>query len=122
MEEEDLILVVQEQARILKPTLESIKIAALQQHKRTNRYISVPVDLSVAHTDKSLGLKGNGVTFLWVVIEQRDSPFTYKLDSKGNTPLIGAVGASFAQHEFSEVYITNAAAAGLAVFILGWRE
>lgn len=122
MEEEDLILLAQEQERIFKPVLESIKIAELQQYKRTNKYMQVTIDLSVAHTDKSLGLEGNGVTYLWVAIEQADSPFTYKLDGKGNSPLIGAVGASFAQHEFSEVYVTNAAAVGLAVFVVGWRE
>ena len=122
MEEEDLILLAQEQERIFKPILESIKIAALQQYKRTNKYMRVNVDLSVAHTDESLGLEGNKVTYLWVAIEQADSDFTYKLDRKENSPLIGAVGTSFSQHEFSEIYVTNEAASGLAVFVVGWRE
>ena len=122
MEEEDLILLAQEQERLFKPILESIKIAALQQYKRTNKYMRVNVDLSVAHTDKSLRLEGNNVTYLWVAIEQADSDFTYKLDRKENSPLIGAVGTSFAQHEFHEIYVTNEAASGLAVFVVGWRE
>ena len=122
MEEEDLILLAQEQERIFKPILESIKIAALQQYKRTNKYMRVNVDLSVAHTDKSLRLEGNNVTYLWVAIEQADSDFTYKLDRKENSPLIGAVGTSFAQHEFHEIYVTNEAASGLAVFVVGWKD
>ena len=122
MEEEDLILLAQEQERLFKPILESIKIAALQQYKRTNKYMRVNVDLSVAHTDKSLGLEGNKVTYLWVTIEQADSAFTYKLDRKENSPLIGAVGTSFTQHEFHEIYVTNVADTGLAVFVVGWRE
>jgi hypothetical protein len=122
MEEEDLILLAQEQERLFKPILESIKIAALQQYKRTNKYVRVNVDLSKAHADEPLGLEGNNVTYLWVAIEQADSDFTYKLDKIENSPLIGAVGASFSQHEFHEIYVTNEALTGLAVFVVGWRE
>jgi hypothetical protein len=122
MEEEDFILLAQEQERLLKPTLESIRIAALQQYKRTNRYIRVEVDLSKAHTDEPLGLEGNKVTYLWVTIEQADSDFTYKLDRKENSPLIGTLGASFSQHEFHEIYVTNEVATGQAVLVVGWRE
>jgi len=36
--------------------------------------------------------------------------------------LTGGAGAGLFIHEFTEIYITNAAAIGIAVILVGWRE
>jgi len=120
MEEEDIILFAQLTRQAPAPLPVPL---VTPQYARTNRYMSIEVDLSVAHTNKALGLS-SGITYLWVTIERADSPFTYKLNKVTNNSLIGSVGASVTQHEFTEIYVTNAAASATsrAVFTVGWRD
>jgi len=128
VEEEDLILMTQEQARIQKPilqSLEAINSKLSKLYKRTNRSMNVIIDLSEAHTEEPLGLGGNKVTYLWLTVEKADSPFTYSLrqvNGQKSSNFIGVESAALNQHEFIEVYVTNTAQSGIAVIQVGWNE
>ena len=127
MEEENLILLAQEQARQQQPLLQaltSIDTKLEKQHVRTNKSMRISIDLTVAHDDIPLGLEF-GVVYLWLTIEKADSSFTYKL-KQVNEQKCGSFtaiqGASLDQHEFIEILITNSAAVGEAIIQVGWRE
>ena len=127
MEEENLILLAQEQARLQQPllqTLNSIDTKLEKQHIRTNKSMRIPIDLTKVHDDVPLGLEFD-VVYLWLTIEKADSSFTYKLkqvNEQKSGSFTAAQGASLDQHEFTEIYITNAAAVGEAIIQVGWRE
>ncbi len=127
MEEEDLIILAQENARLQQPllqTLNSIDAKLEKQYKRTNKSMRVSIDLTKAHNDEPLGLE-SGIVYLWLTIEKVDSSFTYKLkqvNQQKSGLFTAAVGASLDQHEFTEIFVTNTAALGEAIIQVGWRE
>ena len=127
MEEENLILLAQEQARQQQPLLQTLKSvdAKLEKlHIRTNKSLRVLIDLTKVHDEEPLGLEF-GVVYLWLTIEKADSSFTYKLkqvNQQKSGSFASAQGASLDQHEFTEILITNAAAVGEAIIQVGWRE
>jgi len=135
MEEEDLILLAQEIARQQQPMLTKLSSindtlikqndTFIKQNLRTNKSQTVTVDLTRVHTDEPLNIKYGSRVYLWLTIERADSPFAYLLGQLGETKsesFTGAVGASLFLHEFTEIYVTNAAALGIAVILVGWRE
>jgi hypothetical protein len=128
MEEENLILLAQEINRQQQPLLAklgSINDTLEKLPFKTNQSLTTTIDLTVAHVDLPLNAKYKGRTYLWLTIERADSPFTYRLGQLGETksePFTGIVGAALFLHEFTEVYITNAAALGIGTMLLGWRE
>lgn len=128
MEEEDLILLAQEQGRQQQPLLQalnSVNAKLEKQHIRTNKSTRIVVDLTRAHSDEPQGLETLGITYLWLTIEKADSSFTYKLKQPSQQKsgiFIGSQGASFDQHEFTEIFVTNDAASGEAIIVVGWRE
>jgi hypothetical protein len=138
MEEENLILLAQEIARQQQPMLDKLssidnrltKLGSIddtlkKQNLRANKSQTLTVDLTKVHTNEPLNIEYEGRTYLWLTIEKADSPFTYKLGQTSGTksePFTGAVGANLLQHEFTEVYLTNAVAVGHAVIVVGWRE
>ncbi len=130
MEEEDLILMVQEQARQQQPlqpllqTLNSIDTRLEKLPIRTNKSMRISIDLTKAHDDEPLGLEF-GVVYLWLTIEKADSAFTYKLkqvNEQKSGIFTAAQGASLDYHEFTEIFITNTVTLGTAVIQVGWRE
>jgi len=128
MEEETIILLAQEMARQQQPILtklSSINDTLEKLPFKTNRSLTVTINLPRARIDEPLNAKYSGRTYLWLTIERVDNAFTYQLGQLGDTksePFTAAVGASLFLHEFTEVYITNAAALGIGVILLGWRE
>jgi hypothetical protein len=128
MDEEDVILLAQEITRNQQPVLKVLNTISGQlenQPLRTNKSIRVSIDLSIVHTNRKLGLSNGSRFYLWLTIEKADSPFTYKLgqvDQTKSESFTGVIGARFDQHEFTEIYLTNAAAVGEAVILVGWRE
>lgn len=128
MEEESLILLAQEIARQQQPMLtklSSINRTLERQNLRTNKSQTVTVDLTRVHVDKPLDIWYSGRIYLWLTIERADSAFTYKLgqvDETKSETFTGAIGAGLFLHEFAEIYLTNAAALGIAVILVGWRE
>lgn len=128
MEEENLILLAQEIARQQQPMLTKLSSINKTLEKlpfKTNQSMTLTIDLTRAHVDQPLNAKYSGRTYLWLTIERADSPFTYRLGQLGETksePFTGAIGAALFIHEFTEVYVTNAAALGIATILLGWRE
>jgi hypothetical protein len=128
MEEEDLILLSQEINRQQQPmltTLRSINDTLEKLPFKTNKSITLTVDLTRAHVDSALNITRKNRAYLWLTIERADSPFTYRLGQLDKTKselFTGAIGAGLFIHEFTEIYITNAAAIGIAVILVGWRE
>jgi len=128
MEEETIILLAQEMARQQQPILtklSSINDTLEKLPFKTNQSMTPTIDLTRTRVDEPLNAKYSGRTYLWLTIERVDSPFTYRLGQLGDTksePFTAAVGAGIFLHEFTEVYITNAAALGIGVMLLGWRE
>jgi hypothetical protein len=135
MEEENLILLAQEIGRQQQPMLAKLSSindtlikqndTLIKQNLRTNRSQTVTVNLTRVHTDEPLNIKYSDRTYLWLTIERADSPFTYRLGQVGETksePFTGNIGAMLALHEFTEIYLTNAVALGIAIILVGWRE
>lgn len=91
---------------------------------RTNRCTTSIINLTVAHVNIPLGIKYDGRVYLLLDVERNDSPFTYRL-GQPSTPdksevFTAPTGLFF--HEFTEIYITNAAALGIAIILTGWYE
>jgi len=96
----------------------------LKSQFRTNRCTTSIIDLTVAHNNTPLGVGYKDRVYLLLDVERNDSPLTYRL-GQPNSPTKSEVftaptGLFF--HEYTEVYITNAAAIGIAVILTGWYE
>lgn len=113
------------QTMLLYKIYKKLDSAERLQHIKTNRSMRLKVDLTKAHTDEELGLEATGITYLWLTIEKADSPFTYKIKQTNQQKsgiFTGAQGAGLDQHEFTEIYVTNAVAIGEAIIAVGWRD
>jgi hypothetical protein len=77
------------------------------------------IDLSQEHTDTPLGMGklANSLTIL-------DAPsyFTYKLNSPENDPIPAEKGQSYNGIVFSEIYVNNIAASGMAKIHAAWID
>lgn len=105
--------------------LKSLREELSRQHRRTNCSLRVSTNLTVAHDEEPLGLEANGITYLWITVEHADAVFTFRLKQTNqfkSNPFIGLTGTNISQHEFTEVYITNATASGQAIIQVGWRD
>ncbi len=128
IDEEDLILLAQEVSRQQQPiltNLKSINETLQKQNLRANKSLRLQIDLTRAHNDEPLKALYVGRKYLWLTIERMDSPFTYRLGQEGaskSEPFNASVSTSLSLLEFTEVYITNVAAVGIGVILLGWRE
>lgn len=113
------LISAEEQARIVVE-----KEQESSSYMRTNRTRRSQINLTVTHTDTPLGLK-RGLIYRWLTIEVADSPFTYRLESPSgamSAEFIGTGGASLAQHDFVEIYVSNSIGTGEGVIQVGWRE
>lgn len=77
------------------------------------------IDLSQEHTDAPLGMGklANSLTIL-------DAPsyFTYRLNSPANDPIPAEKGQSYNGIVFSEIYVSNIAASGMAKIHAAWID
>ena len=92
---------------------------------RTNRTISVEVDLSVARTDEPLNLEVPGRTYRWLTVERCDGSLTYKLkqtDGSLSNSFTAYRGSSITNHDFLDVVVSNPAGAGICRFVVGYYE
>ena len=91
----------------------------------TNRFMAAELDLTVSHTDQSLGLSVLGVTYRWLTVDQVDAPATYRLlqtDGSMSSSLQAKASAKFQEHEFVDILVSNPAGSGIIRFIVGWRS
>jgi hypothetical protein len=92
---------------------------------RTNRSKMVEVDLTVAHSDASLGLEALGMTFQWVTIERCDAALNYRLkqtDGSLSDIFRAAQGRRISNHDFKDIIVSNPAGSGVCRFIVGYWE
>jgi hypothetical protein len=91
-----------------------------------NRYKLFRLDLSVAHEDEPLGLAemladvgALYASYMSVITEP--NPFTFKLNSTDMDDIDAAVGLEMDDFEITEIFVTNAAAAGTALINVEYR-
>lgn len=90
---------------------------------KSNRYQVVTLDLGTARTDVAVGLKEKNRVANFLSWELVEAATTYKLNSKGNDSMAASVGVEHENFEIEEIYITNAAAAGMeARLYYEWRQ
>jgi len=97
---------------LLKPTL--------VQELKDVRYKNFVIDLTVARTRKPLGLRDLGIVANTMTVIRADSPFDYILNDPSNDPTPAEKGMTEDQFEIEEIYITNAAATGIAIIRVNW--
>lgn len=99
--------------------IEEISMDRVMVAEKQIPYRVFQIDLSQEHTDTPLGMGklANSLTIL-------DAPsyFTYKLNSSDNDPIPAEKGQSYNGIVFSEIYVTNIAASGLAKIHAAWID
>jgi hypothetical protein len=96
----------------------------LTQEIKDRIYRNFIVDLSVAHTDVPLGIRGMGIVATSITVIQVDSAFSYKINTASNDPTpvtTSDKGMSETEFEIEELYITNAALSGQAIIRVIWN-
>lgn len=92
---------------------------------RTNKTLTVDVDLTVARTDEPLMLRIPGRVYRWLTIERCDSSLTYRLRQTDGTlsdVFTAYKGASISQHDFVDIVVSNPAGVGVCRFVVGYWE
>jgi hypothetical protein len=96
----------------------------LTQEIKDRIYRNFIVDLTAAHTDLPLGIRGLGIVATSITVIQVDSAFSYKINRASNdsTPVTTSdKGLSETEFEIEELYITNAALSGQAIIRAVWN-
>ncbi len=98
----------------------------ISQPMLPNRYKLFRIDLSIAHTDEPIGLAemlaGVGqryASYMSVITEP--NPFTFKLNSTDMDAIDASVGLEMDDFEITEIFYSNAAAAGTALVNVEYR-
>jgi hypothetical protein len=105
------------------PTRTRIK-PTLTQEVKDRIYRNFIVDLTVAHTDMPLGIRGLGIVATSITVIKVDSAFSYKINTASNdsTPVTTSdKGMQETEFEIEELYITNVAASGQAIIRAIWN-
>lgn len=91
----------------------------------TNRSDTIDVDLTVAHTNSSLGLESLiGETMKWLTVEKCDTTCTFRLkqtDGSYSGLFTAEQGRSLSQHEFADILVSNPTGVGICRFVVGWN-
>jgi hypothetical protein len=99
--------------------IEEISMDRVMVAEKQIPYRVFQIDLSQDHTDTPLGMGklANSLTIL-------DAPsyFTYRLNSPANDPIPAEKGQSYNGIVFSEIYVTNIAASGMANIHAAWID
>jgi len=84
-----------------------------REPRLANDYKIVTVDLGTARSDSALGLSGISLT----IIDKGTGNFSFKFNDKGKDAITqdDVADGSVFEIEFSEIYFTNTAQAGLSV-------
>ena len=96
----------------------------LTQEVKDRIYRNFIVDLTVAHTDFPLGIRGMGIVATSITVIQVDSAFNYRINTASNdsTPVTTSdKGMQETEFEIEELYITNAALSGQAIIRAVWN-
>lgn len=98
----------------------------ISQPQLPNRYKLFRVDLATVRSDEPLGvgelLKDVGAEYSpYMSIITVPAAFTFKLNSTDMDAIDAAIGLEWADFEITEIFITNAALAGVALINVEYR-